>query len=149
MVVLVLFCEVKYFLLRLMLTMEGRWFFIFRFSKSILFFVNWIWLYFFITYKIWPFMFSNIAFWLGCDRPSRLLTSLPALLLSILMPLIIHSSFVSLSYLFLAVPMPECLGKHLCMSSPFPIAILNDVFFREMTWSFRSKSRVSKTNYYK
>ena len=48
-----------------------------------------------------------------------------ALLLSILTPLFLPSSFVSLSYFVLAVPMRECLGKHSCMSSPFPIAILN------------------------
>ena len=35
------------------------------------------------------------------------------------------SSSVSLSYFILAVPMRECLGKYSCMSSPFPIAILN------------------------
>ena len=35
------------------------------------------------------------------------------------------SSSVSLSYLNLAVPMRGSLGKHSCMSSPFPIAILN------------------------
>ena len=35
------------------------------------------------------------------------------------------SSSVSLSYFILAVPMRECLGKHVCMSSPYPIAILN------------------------
>ena len=33
---------------------------------------------------------------------------------------------LSLSYLILAVPTRECLGKHSCMSSSFPIAILND-----------------------
>ena len=32
---------------------------------------------------------------------------------------------VSLSNFYLAVPMRGCLGKHSCMSSPFPIAILN------------------------
>ena len=52
-----------------------------------------------------------------------------ALLLSILMPLFLQSSSVSLSYFILAVPMRECLGKHSCMSSPFPIAILNGTFF--------------------
>ena len=35
----------------------------------------------------------------------------------------------SLSYFILAVPMCECLGKQWCMSSPFPIAILNGTFF--------------------
>ena len=54
---------------------------------------------------------------------------LPALLLSILTPLFLPSSSVPLSYFILAVPMRECLGKHSCMSSPFPIAILNGTFF--------------------
>ena len=48
---------------------------------------------------------------------------LPALLVSILMPLFLPSSSVSLSYFVLVVPMRECLGKYSCMSSPFPIAI--------------------------
>ena len=37
-------------------------------------------------------------------------------------------TFICLSYFILAVPMRECLGKHLCMSSPFPKAILNGTF---------------------
>ena len=53
---------------------------------------------------------------------------MPALLISILTPRFLPSS-VSLSYFILAVPMRECLGKHPCMSSPFPIAILNGTFF--------------------
>ena len=53
----------------------------------------------------------------------------PALLLSILTPLILHSSSVSLSYFILAVPMSECLGKHSCMSSQFLMAVLNGNFF--------------------
>ena len=44
---------------------------------------------------------------------------------SILTPLFCVSSTVSLSYFILAVPRRECLGKHSCMSSQFPIAILN------------------------
>ena len=48
------------------------------------------------------------------------------LLLSILTPLFLPSSSVSLSYFLLAVPMRDCLGKHSCMSSQFPIAILSD-----------------------
>ena len=44
------------------------------------------------------------------------------------MPLFLPSSSVSLSYFVLAVPMRECLGKHLCMSSPCSIAILNGTF---------------------
>ena len=50
---------------------------------------------------------------------------MPALLFPILTPLFCPSSSVLLSYFSLAVPMRECLGKHSCMSSPFPIAILN------------------------
>ena len=34
--------------------------------------------------------------------------------------------FLCLSCFYLAVPMRGCLGKHSCMSSPFPIAILNE-----------------------
>ena len=56
----------------------------------------------------------------------------PALRISILMPLFVPSSSVSLSFFALAVPMRECLGKHSCMSSPCLIAILNGTFlFRE------------------
>ena len=40
-----------------------------------------------------------------------------------------YTSFVSLFYFVLAVPMLECLGKHSCLSSPFPIAILNGTCF--------------------
>ena len=50
---------------------------------------------------------------------------MPAVFFSILTPFFCPSSSVSLSYFILAVPMLECLGKHSCMSSPFPIAILN------------------------
>ena len=50
--------------------------------------------------------------------------------------------------LILAVPMRECFGEHLCMSSPFPIAILNgNLFFRKKTWSKWSESRLSKADY--
>ena len=74
-------------------------------------------------------MFIIIVFRLGCDRPSGLLLFVPAVLFSSLTPLFCVSSSVSLSYLILAVPMREYLGKHLCMSSPFPIAILNGTSF--------------------
>ena len=66
-----------------------------------------------------------IVFRFGCDRSSGLLLFVPTVLFSILKPLFCVSSSVSLSYFILAVPMRECLGKHSCMSSPFPIAILN------------------------
>ena len=74
-------------------------------------------------------MFINIVFWLGSDRLSGLLSFVPAVLFSVLTPLFLQSSFVSLSYIILAVPMRECLGKHSCMSFPFPIAILNGTSF--------------------
>ena len=74
-------------------------------------------------------MFIIIVFWLGCDRPTGLLLFVPALLISILTPLFLPSSSVSLSYFVLSVPMRECFGKHSCMSSQFPIAILNGIFF--------------------
>ena len=51
------------------------------------------------------------------------------LLLTILTPLFLHSSSVSLSYFIFAVTMRECLGKDLFMSCQFPIAILNGTFF--------------------
>ena len=62
-----------------------------------------------------------ILFWLGSD--------VPALLLSILMPLFLV--FVCLSYFILVVPMHVCLGEHSCISSQFPVAILNCTFFSQ------------------
>ena len=82
--------------------------------------------------KYYHILFIIIVFWSGCDRPSGLLSFVPALLLFILTPLFLPSSSVSLSYFVLAVPMRKCLGKLSCMSSPCPIAILNGTFlFRE------------------
>ena len=74
-------------------------------------------------------LFIIIVFCLGCDRPSGHLFFVPDLLFSILTPLFLPPSSVSLSYVILAVPMRKCLGKRSCMSSPFPIAILNGTFF--------------------
>ena len=54
-----------------------------------------------------------------------LLSFVSAVLLSTFILLFLLSSSVSLSNFYLAVPMHGCLGKHSCMSSPFPIAILN------------------------
>ena len=86
----------------------------------------------FFHIKYYHILFIIIVFWLGGDRPSGLLSFVPALLFSILTPLFLPSSSVSLSYFVLAVPMRECLGKHSCMSSPCPIAILNGTLhFRE------------------
>ena len=56
---------------------------------------------------------------------------MPALLLSILTDVFLPYS-VSLSYLILAVPMHECLGKHLGVNSTFPIAIINGTFISEV-----------------
>ena len=72
-------------------------------------------------------MFINIAFCLGSDRPSDLFFR-PALLISMLTPLYLPSSSVSLSSVIIAVPMQVCLGKHSCTSS-FPIALLNGTYF--------------------
>ena len=52
-----------------------------------------------------------------------------ALLNSILTPLFLPFSPVSLSYFILAVPMRECLGKHSCMSFQVPIALNGTLSF--------------------
>ena len=75
-------------------------------------------------------MFIIIVFLLGCDRQSGLLFfSCLLCFFSILTPLFLPPLSVSLSHFILAVPMRKCLGKHLLMSSPFPVAILNGTFF--------------------
>ena len=111
-------------------TGEGGWFVIFRLFMFILFFVNWISLNFFQSYKILQYyvyyycilirMWKTVGTFFSC---------MPALLL--------YSRFSSyllrlflFYYLILAVLMRECLGKHLCMSSPFPIAILTGTFYK-------------------
>ena len=53
------------------------WFVIFILFKSILFFVNWISLYFFHIIKCCNVLLIIIIFWLGCDRPSGHLFSCP------------------------------------------------------------------------
>ena len=53
-----------------------------------------------------------------------LLSFVSAVLLSTFILFLLASS-VSLSNFYLSVLMRGCLGKHSCMSSPFPIAILN------------------------
>ena len=73
-------------------------------------------------------MFIIIIFWLGCDRPSGLLFFRARFVFFIPTPLLPPSS-VSLFYFIRAVPMRKCLGKPSCMSSPFPISILNGTFF--------------------
>ena len=68
-------------------------------------------------------MFIIIYFYQDSWPSGLLFSFLSALLLSILTPLFLPSSSVSLSYFILAVPMREC------MSSSFPIAILNGTCF--------------------
>ena len=79
-----------------------------------------------IFIKYYHIMFIIIVFWIGCNRPSGLLWLGP---LSKLTILFLPSSSVSLSDFILAVPMRECLGKHSCMSSSFPSALLNGTCF--------------------
>ena len=73
--------------------------------------------------KYYHIMIIIFVFLLGCDRSSGLFFSCPLCFL----PYSRLSSYLVLflSYFILAVPMRECLGKHSCMSSLFPIAILN------------------------
>ena len=63
---------------------QGGWFLIFRLFYSILYLVNWIKVYFSISYnKYYHNMFINIVFWLGSTRPLGLRFFVPAVLLSI------------------------------------------------------------------
>ena len=61
-------------------------------------------------------------------------------------PVFLPSSSVSLSYFILAVAMPVWHTKHLCMSSAFPIAILNGSFYlretRRSKWSKICSSKI-------
>ena len=69
---------------------------------------------FIISYKILQYY----VFWLGCDSPSALLFIVPVLLLSVLTPLFLPSSSVSLYYFILVVPMQECFEKRLLHEFP-------------------------------
>ena len=73
-------------------------------------------------------MLIIVVSWLGSDRSSGHLFVVAALFLSILTPLFLPSS-ISLSYFILDVLMRECLGKHPCMSSTFPVAISTGTLF--------------------
>ena len=78
-----------------------------------------------MSYKI----LTNYVYYYCTELLLLLLTLfVPTLLLSILASLFLPSSSVTLSYLILVVPMRECLGKHSCMISSFPIAILNGTY---------------------
>ena len=61
-----------------------------------------------------------------------------ALILSTLTPLFLPSSSVPLSYFIVLVRMRKCLEKHACISSSFPIAILNGTLF------FNSKCNIPR-----
>ena len=79
--------------------------------------------------KYYHILFIIIVFRIGCDRPSGL-HFFRAIFASFHTLTSLLVFFVcSLSYFILAVLMRKCLGKHSCMSSPFPIAILNATFF--------------------
>ena len=95
-------------------------------------------------------MFINIVFWLGCHGPSGLLIFVPAVFLSILKPLFLHSSSVSLSFfiLYSCFSHAHVFGKTLVHE--FPISYSHTESYTSLfheTWSFRSKSHRSKTNY--
>ena len=78
--------------------------------------------------------------------PSWILLFMPALLLFILSPVFLPSSFASLSYFIPAVPMRECLEKHSYISSPFPIAILNGIcLFQTVQLQVHNMSSERKT----
>ena len=70
-------------------------------------------------------MFIKILFLLGSDRLLGLLSFVHALIFpySRLSSYRLRLSHCLLS--FLLFPLHECFGKHSCMSSPFPIVILN------------------------
>ena len=74
-----------------------------------------------------------------------LLSFVSVVLLSTFILLFLLSSSVSLSNSYLAVPMRGCLGKHLCMSSPFSIAILNETCFLRALILFRCDVPAIKT----
>ena len=71
-----------------------------------------------------------IVFRLECDRPSGLLLFVPAVLFpySSLSSVCLRLSHCLISFL-LSHCMRECLGKHSCTSSPFPIVVLNGTSF--------------------
>ena len=115
---------------------------IFKFHIYILSFPRWQW----TNYRFWfisnlfnililfPYllryyhiMFIIIVFWLGSNWP------LGAFFVSALLLLMLTSFFlpssVSLSFFIIAVPMRECVRKRSCVSSTFPVAILNGTWF--------------------
>ena len=110
---------------------EGGWFFFIWtcLFKNILFFVNWILLYFLYFIKYYYIMFIIIVFWLARDRPLALLfycthfTTFHS-----------HTSLLTFSLCFFVL-FRFCyshgwvFGKTFMHEFPFPIAILNSTFF--------------------
>ena len=90
-----------------------------------------------VSYKILPILLTFIVFWLRCDRPSRLLLFVPALLLSILTPLFLPSSSVSLCFLFWLFP---------CASDWESTNEWYLPFFARRNYLFGPKLRLSKSN---
>ena len=72
-----------------------------------------------------------------------------ALLHSILTPLFLNFSSVALSYLVLAVPMRECLGKHSCMSFAFLIVIVNGTSSFDLSLFGARKIKMPSGHYYR
>ena len=71
---------------------------------------------------------------------------MPVLLNCILTPLFFPSSSVSLSYLILAVPKRECLGKHSRTSFTFLIAIMNETLFFRSARAIKIRNRAKLKN---
>ena len=108
---------------------ESEWFVIFRLFKSILFFINWISLYFFLfLIKYYHIMFIIIVFSLGSFRPLGLLFFCACFssfhIRSCLCSYHLRLFLCLIS--FLLFPCASVLGKHSCISSHCPIAILKE-----------------------
>ena len=74
-----------------------------------------------------PYMFIIIVFWLGIERPSGVGISFFRTRFTSFQD---HCSLLNVFFCFFALfrsccSMHECLGKHSCMRSSFPVAILN------------------------
>ena len=87
-------------------------------------------------------MFIIIVFLLGYDRPSGHLFFASVAFFHT------HASFLTVfvcffTYVIFAVPMRECLGKHLCMSCSFPIAILNGTCFIRSVKAMNNRKRIA------
>ena len=80
-------------------------------------------------------MFISIVFWLGFDRPSGFLFSVPALLLSILKPLFLPSSSVSFIIFHSVCSHAWEFGKTLVHEFPISYSHTNGAsFFRQRNY---------------